>query len=162
MRPPITTMLVEVTMPAMTKLFDLEGSTAKDGRKCDKMGFTYGYVAPFCNNNLHRSLCLVVGWIKHLIQSGFYDKTCKIWLSEHMYTVICVTCFICYNILQSAPANEVGQFTNPMGVLCSQFLVSCLSEDVHLRSVSQMGFRLVSMPKLLGKKVSRNQSLNPF
>ena len=77
MRPPITTMLVEVTMPAMTKLFDLEGSAAKDGRKCDKMSFTYGYVAPFCNNNLHRSLCLVVGWIKHLIQSGFYDKTCK-------------------------------------------------------------------------------------
>ena len=40
------------------KPFDFEGSVAKDGRKCDKMSFAYGYryVAPFCNNNLHIGL----------------------------------------------------------------------------------------------------------
>ena len=46
-------MLVEVTMLAMIKLFDLEGSAAIRMEECDKMSFAYSYVAPFCNNNLH-------------------------------------------------------------------------------------------------------------
>ena len=54
-------MLVEMTMLAMTTPFDREGSAAVDDeRKCDKMSFAYCYVAPFCSNNLHRSLCLAV------------------------------------------------------------------------------------------------------
>ena len=100
----------------------------------------------------YESLLKVVGWIKHC--GLCKDKTYKYGCQN--------ICIYSDNVLQSAPANEFRQSTNPMGVLCSQSLVSCLSEEVHLKSVSQMGFRLLSMPKLLGEIVGRNQSLNLF
>ena len=192
-------------MLAMTKPFDLEGSAAiDDERKCDKMSFAYSYVAPFCSNNLHRSLCLAVSSLLdqskrhnnnlHSEQiegslAGMFSLASSILVLKNTITYIELSnyesllkvvgwikhCGLCKdktykygcqnysdNVLQSAPANEFGQSTSPMGVLCSQSLVSCLSEEVHLRSVSQMGFRLVSMPKLLGEIMGRNQSLNPF
>ena len=65
-----------------------------------------------------------------------------------------------YNILQSAPANETQLLTNPMGALWSQSVLSCWPEEEQSTLVSQIGFRLVSIPKLVEREVSRNQSHN--
>ena len=54
---------------------------------------------------------------------------------------------------QSAPAKrEDLQFTNPVGRAKLQSLVSCVSEEVQVELVSQMGFRLDSTPVLMGRR----------
>ena len=40
-------------------------------------------------------------------------------------------------------------FANPMGALKSQSLVSCVPVEEQSRLVSQIGFRLVSIPALM-------------
>jgi len=61
--------------------------------------------------------------------------------------------------LQSAPAKEEDlQFTNPVGSLKVQSLVSRMSEEVQTERVSQMGFRLLSLPVLgVGGKRERER-----
>ena len=42
-----------------------------------------------------------------------------------------------------------------MGSLKLQSLVSCVSEEVQTERVSQMGFRLLSLPVLVGGRIGR-------
>ena len=54
--------------------------------------------------------------------------------------------------LQSAPAKEDDlQSTNPVGILEIQFLVSCVEEEKQMKRVSQMGFRLLTVPVLVSE-----------
>ena len=95
-------------------------------------------------------ICIICIFVLTILSNSWFPVTSVDYNPINAWNVVATHC-PAHSPPQSAPANEDLQFTYPVGWAKLQSLVSCVSEEEQTALVSQMGFRLDSMPVLVGR-----------